>query len=134
MSDLIERLRVVGGVGDEAVDLIEQKQRWIAKLEQHNNELAATVERLRDLFNIASGDIKRLFELQPQNMSDGSYEVDGQSVTELGLAFQATTQQNLNVVKRESYADGFYFCDTKTGSMSAESIAEEANERYPDKD
>ena len=30
----------------EAADLIEQLQQRIAELEQHNNELAATVERL----------------------------------------------------------------------------------------
>ena len=48
MSDLIDKLRIVGGVGNEAADLIEQQQYRISELEQREEELQVTVEGLRE--------------------------------------------------------------------------------------
>lgn len=99
MSDLLTLLKVGADVkltkeqAQYLADLIEKQQARIAELEQREQELAATVERLRGLF----GD----FENDPNDSRIGW----NKKTLEV---LRATPHQNLNAVKREVYADGFY--------------------------
>ncbi|MBY5943088.1 hypothetical protein KUW00_19620 [Halomonas sp. DP5N14-9] len=56
------------------------------EIKQEHAALAAHVERLRQLWPPLSADISALFDQQPQNHSDGSYLVDGQSACEFAKA------------------------------------------------
>lgn len=115
-------------------EYIEMQRQAFGELVQREAELSATVERLRELFNNASGDIHRLFELQPKNMEDGSYEVDGQSLTELGIAFEQAPRQSLNAIKREAFINGYLGAITDCGNPdeNLEEAEFRASQRYPD--
>ena len=64
----------------------------LEKLEQDRDQLTAQIGQLKALWLEASKDVRRLFEVQPRNRQDGSYEVDGQSVYELEKAFVAIVE------------------------------------------
>ena len=89
------------------------------ELEQAADELDALAAHLLELksrFIEASSDITRLFEIQPQNMDDGSYEADGQSVTELGQCFDKSPQVSLaerdyvisSAYAEQGFKNGYY--------------------------
>ena len=101
-------------------DLIEQQQQRIAELEAHNkeldrlndeyyslyrkvfdkrNQLAATVERLRDAL-VRSQDWNWI-EAKEDNEESGRDFFDIHDMQELYEIAQSTPQQNLNAVKRE---------------------------------
>lgn len=112
--------------GRQAADLIEQQQARIAKLEQHEQELAATVERLCGLF----GD----FENDPNDSRIGW----NKKTLEV---LRATPPQNLNAVKREvaKAAVKTALINLGEGSLSEQDISSfaklYANTNYPsDKD
>ena len=48
-----------------------------------NEELKCQLELIKRKWEDASGDISALFKIQPLNMSDNSYQVDGQCVNDL---------------------------------------------------
>tara|TARA_R110000851_G_scaffold95684_1_gene207804 strand:+ start:359 stop:562 length:204 start_codon:yes stop_codon:yes gene_type:complete len=48
-----------------------------------NEELKGQLELIKRKWEDASGDISALFKIQPLNMSDNSYQVDGQCVNDL---------------------------------------------------
>ena len=63
-------------------DLVENNQAIALSAIEKRDALAAHLERLGQLWPPLSADISALFDQQPQNQSDGSYLVDGQSACE----------------------------------------------------
>lgn len=67
-------------------DLDKQIETLISErneFESDNKELKAQLELIKRKWEDAQGDISTLFEIQPLNMSDNSYQVDGQCVNDL---------------------------------------------------
>lgn len=74
-------------------DLDKQIETLISErndFEADNKKLNAKLELIKRKWEDAQGDISTLFEVQPLNMNDNSYQVDGQCVNDL---MKAITQQ-----------------------------------------
>lgn len=86
---------------EHGLDLSQQR---IAELEQRNGELAATVERLLKVCELALDSYGKVL------MTDLPQEAwkANQVTAKLVEAIAATPKQNLNAMKREVYADGYY--------------------------
>ena len=82
---------------------IEALQQRLEQVEAERDALAAHVERLRQLWPPLSSDISALFDQQPQNHSDGSYLVDGQSACEFAKALNDSPSTSL--ASRDAHPD-----------------------------
>lgn len=79
---------------EQAEKIIEQQQQQIAELEQRNNGLTATIERLRKTISKLDGNIVSAWEWVC-------------IFNKLRAVSELTPQQNLNAVKRASFIAGY---------------------------
>ena len=74
------------------------------------NALLAQLTLQAKLWKAAQADIQKLFEIQPINPEDGSYQVDGQSCHEFYAAMNFTPIECLNEIRAEAGRAGFIAC------------------------
>lgn len=104
----------------------------VQELLKENAELKCKIFNISKAWRLASSDISALFEAQPMNKSDGSYDIDGQSCHELYLAIDKTPTQHLSDIKADAVMglmDNEYSCETPNGDIafSSRAIEEYAN-------
>ncbi len=85
-------------------------------LQTEINELKAKIDLIKKLHDAAKPDIVSLFQQQPQNMSDGSYLIDGQSCFELEMVISSAPELCLVNVKADAEKKG-YWQGFETGSV-----------------
>lgn len=72
-------------------------------LQKQNDELRAKLADIQSKWESASGDISTLFEIQPMNKDDGSYQVDGQCLNSLMKSIEIdSTAQSLADIRAEA--------------------------------
>lgn len=137
------------GIGTLGSTCTTEIVRLYEKMEQRNNDLATTVDRLRaerdsalNKFHVIADKYGEpdSYKCVVYDMEDAELKIKDRLVS-LGW----TPPTNLNAVKREVYADGYYdgFTDCRSydfdSSAECEDMAlhnadEKANQRYPDKE
>jgi hypothetical protein len=94
------------------------------QLEQRVKELQAQNERLKAKANAVLPDLAYLLEHQPQNMEDGSYDVDGQSGHELHVALNETPAQSLAAIQAEAIEKAIKYVEEKSlhGGLNTDAL------------
>lgn len=112
MSDLLERIKLskypssvwLGKAnGQEIIDLIEQQQARIAELEQHEQELAVTVDVLREYLRSL---VEESTGVIGWHLNGAVADWDEVGATDI---LGETNDANLNAVKRDASIEGFMF-------------------------
>lgn len=87
---------------DDVSGVYVQKEH-LTNLQKQNDELRTKLADIQSKWESATGDISTLFEIQPMNKDDGSYQVDGQCLNSLMKSIEIDNPaQSLSDIRAEA--------------------------------